>query len=52
MAEESAPNRGEASPGTPATDEDICPACHGTGRLDGDECVICAGTGAVIERVA
>jgi DnaJ-class molecular chaperone len=53
MAEESAPNSGgEASPDTPATDADICPACHGTGRLDGDACVICTGTGVVIERVA
>jgi hypothetical protein len=41
----------DAPSGTPAIDDDICPACHGTRRFDGAECVTCAGTGVVVESV-
>ena len=41
----------EASPGTPGTGEDICPACAGRGRRDGHLCEECSGTGIVTEGI-
>jgi len=37
----------QAPPGTPGTDEDICPRCGGSGKLAGRDCPECQGTGKV-----
>ena len=42
----------EAPPGTPATGEDICPACNGRGKTaQGGECRNCSGTGRVVRGI-
>ena len=37
----------EAPPGTPGTDEDVCPDCHGNGKIQGVPCEKCSGTGRI-----
>jgi len=39
----------QATPGTPGTGENVCPACKGTGRIEAQPCPTCGGTGKVIE---
>lgn len=41
----------EATPGTPGTGEDICPACSGSGSLGDRCCPRCSGTARVIEGI-
>ena len=53
MAEQRSIDQGGGLADLPASDDDICPDCHGTGRFDGDRCALCAGRGSIIaERSA
>jgi DnaJ-class molecular chaperone len=36
-----------ALPGTPGTEEVVCPECEGKGELMGKPCLACNGTGMV-----
>jgi DnaJ-class molecular chaperone len=43
----------ETEPGSPGSDEALCPDCGGTGlSRSGETCPTCAGTGRIIEGVA
>lgn len=42
----------EATPGTPGTGENVCPACKGTGKLENAACQNCGGTGVVVTGLA
>ena len=41
----------EASPGSPATGEDICPDCKGSGRIDNRPCETCGGSGRIVRGI-
>jgi DnaJ-class molecular chaperone len=41
----------DASPGTAATGEDICPQCHGSGSVNGARCGNCGGSGRITEGI-